>query len=394
MLKKISFMLIGMVAGAGSLLAQQTITIKGRINFPDNENKGDMQITRSAGFDRVTYVSTPANDDGTYQLSFRVEEPGEYTLMCQGGHERVNFWAEDENLVINFRGMDTAKVRYIGPTYVHIDGGPNNELMNKLNWEIFRNYWGAVDLSRVPYGIEALKDNRELATEISIAVHSATGKDFFERINHIARYYADANSAVVLLKQVRDEKVKAELLARLEARNPNYDPLVRYKEEIAEKEAQARRLAQGNPAPAFKYETPDGKQTLGPADYKGKFLVIDFWASWCGPCRAEIPHLKEAYEAYKDKGVEILSVSIDKDDKAWRKAMSEEKMPWPQVKAPDVGKEAMALYQFTGIPHIVVIDRDGNIVGTNYRGKALMDKLEELTSDKGSAPKSIPMIGM
>ena len=387
-------MLIGMAAGAGSLLAQQTITIKGKITFPDTKNNGDMQIVRSAGFDKVTYVSEPANADGTYQISFEVEEAGQYTLMCQGGHERVSFWAEDENLEINFRGMDTARVRYIGPTYVHIKGGPNNELMNKLNWESFRNYWTGVDLARVPYGLESLKDEKELTQEVSMAIHSATGKDYFERLNHIARYYADANSAVVMLGQVRDEKVKAELLACLEVRNPNYGPLVRYKKEIAEQEEQARRLAQGNPAPAFSYETPDGKQKLGPADFKGKFLVIDFWASWCGPCRAEIPHLKEAYTEYKDKGVEILSVSIDKDDAAWRRAMGEENMPWLQVKAPDVGKEAMALYQFTGIPHIVVIDREGNIIGKNYRGKALMDKLEELTSGKGSAPRSIPMIGM
>ncbi|MCL2561670.1 MAG: AhpC/TSA family protein [Rikenellaceae bacterium] len=394
MLKKISFALMLMVAGAGFASAQRTITIEGKINFPDTRNNANMDIVRSAGFDRVTHVSVPANADGTYRMTFRVEEPGQYTLMCQGGHERVNFWAEDEDLVINFRGMDTARVRMIGPTYVHIKGGPNNDLMNRLNWESFRNYWDAAEMSRVPGGIEEVRNNGDLGQTLSSANYSAMGRFYFERLNHIARYYADANSAVVLLGQLRDNEMRADLLARLEARDPNYGPLVNYKREVAEREEHARRLAQGNPAPAFSYETPDGTQKLGPSDFKGKILVIDFWASWCSPCIAEIPHLKEAYAAYKDKGVEILAVSLDRDDAAWRRSMANENMPWPQVKAPDAGREVMELYQFSGIPHIVVIDRNGNIVGKNYRGKALMDKLEELTSERREAPRSIRAIGM
>ena len=65
---------------------------------------------------------------------------------------------------------------------------------------------------------------------------------------------------------------------------------------------------------------------------------MDFWASWCGPCRGEIPHLKEAYAKYADKGVAFFSVSIDKSDAAWKKALVEENMPWEQVCAPQAGK--------------------------------------------------------
>lgn len=383
-----------MVVGAGALSAQPAITIKGKVKFPAEQGNMNMEVVESRGFDKITHASVPLRDDGTYELSFRVERPGAYMLNCQN-QDRVTFWAEDENLEIDFRGRDTARVRYIGPTYTHIKGGPNNELMNMVNWENFRNYWTGADISNVPYREERITDDL-LKQELSGRLRDINSKDYFERMYHLARYYADCNSAVTLLSTVkRNEAVYNELLARLDARDPNYGPLVRYKQELADNEAQERRLAEGNPAPKFLYPTPDGKKKLGPDSYKGKILVIDFWASWCGPCRAEIPHLKEAYEQFHGKGVEILSVSIDGDDAKWRKAMQEEQMPWPQVKAPDVGKEAMSLYQFSGIPHIVIIDQKGNIVGKNYRGALLIKKLDELTGGKPAGkPASIPMIGM
>ena len=121
--------------------------------------------------------------------------------------------------------------------------------------------------------------------------------------------------------------------------------------------------------------------------------MLDFWASWCGPCRAEIPHLKEAYKEYSTKGVAFFSVSIDKDDAAWRKAMKEENMPWAQAQAPKAGKDVMKQYQFSGIPYILVLDKEGKIVAKNLRGKALTDKLEELLSGKKKSV-AMPAMGM
>jgi thiol-disulfide isomerase/thioredoxin len=119
---------------------------------------------------------------------------------------------------------------------------------------------------------------------------------------------------------------------------------------------------------------------VSPEDYKGKIVVIDFWASWCGPCRNEIPHLKEVYEKYHPQGVEILSVSIDKKEAAWRKALAEEEMAWTQVLAPKAGKQTMKDYQFSGIPFIIILDKQGKIVAKQLRGKKIDEKLDELLS--------------
>ena len=88
----------------------------------------------------------------------------------------------------------------------------------------------------------------------------------------------------------------------------------------------------------------------------------------------------------------FLSVSIDKDCNAWRKAMKDENMPWAQVQAPKAGKDVMKLYQFSGIPYILVLDQEGRIVGKNLRGQKLMDKLEEMVN--GGAKKSVAMPAM
>lgn len=104
--------------------------------------------------------------------------------------------------------------------------------------------------------------------------------------------------------------------------------------------------------------------------------------------------MKKAYEAYHEKGVEFFSVSIDKDEAAWRKAMKEEAMPWHQAQAPGAGKDVMKLYQFSGIPYILILDKDGKIVAKNMRGEALTDKLDELLSGKKKESVAMPAMGM
>ena len=114
---------------------KDTITIKGKVQFPDNQF--NMEIVERNGFDKTIIDSCKVNADGTYQFTMKVDRPGVYTLECQKW-QSVQFWAEDEDLEINFRGMDTARIKIKNPPYVHINGGPNNEVMNLLNWDSYR----------------------------------------------------------------------------------------------------------------------------------------------------------------------------------------------------------------------------------------------------------------
>lgn len=119
--------------------------------------------------------------------------------------------------------------------------------------------------------------------------------------------------------------------------------------------------------------TPDGKK-FKISDYcgKGKYVLLEFWASWCGPCRADIPHIKEAYAHYHPQGFEIISISMDNNEKAWKAAVEREQMNWVQgsdLKA--FNSPLSKVYNFNGIPFCILIGPDGKIVERNWRASAM-----------------------
>lgn len=134
----------------------------------------------------------------------------------------------------------------------------------------------------------------------------------------------------------------------------------------------------GNKAPDFNGLTPEGK-SIKLSDHFGKYLLLDFWASWCGPCRRENPNLVKAYQKYHDKGFEIFAVSLDKNKEAWLKGIKDDNLSWTHVSDLAFWNSAAAkLYGVRAIPANVLIDPNGVIIGRNLRGEDLDKKLEEL----------------
>ncbi len=132
-------------------------------------------------------------------------------------------------------------------------------------------------------------------------------------------------------------------------------------------------------APEIALNSPDGK-TIKLSDLRGKIVLIDFWASWCGPCRKESPNVVKMYKKYQSKGFTVLSVSLDEDINAWKGAIQKDGLIWPNHVSDLKGwNSAMpSLYGFEAIPFTVLVNREGKIIGKELRGEKLEQKLEQV----------------
>lgn len=146
-----------------------------------------------------------------------------------------------------------------------------------------------------------------------------------------------------------------------------------YKELV--NEVRSAKLKVGSAAPDISGFTPDGKE-LTLSDFRGKYVFIDFWASWCGPCRREIPNIKAMYEKYNGKGMNFLGVAVWDAPADTHRAMTQLDIPWPVIVGNQKLTEPTKIYGIMGIPHIIIFDPEGRIISRGLQGKKLADAIE------------------
>lgn len=149
---------------------------------------------------------------------------------------------------------------------------------------------------------------------------------------------------------------------------------------MAQRFVAAKTIGIGKVAPDFEQRTPDGR-AVKLSDYRGKYVLLDFWASWCGPCRAESPYLTKALKNYADRNFDVLGVSLDDESKrdAWIQAIADDGLTWTNIS--DLrgwSNETATLYGIRAIPQNYLLDPDGVIIAVNLRGDALGEFLAEL----------------
>jgi len=170
-------------------------------------------------------------------------------------------------------------------------------------------------------------------------------------------------------------------LEDLKAINKAMDPSVAnsaYVKKLAEREIILGKVEPGQPAPEFTLNDTTGNP-ISLSSLKGKVVLVDFWASWCGPCRAENPNVVAAYKRFSSKGFTVFGVSLDTDKDKWLQAIAKDGLTWPHV-SDLIGWDNAAAKQYgvMSIPASYLLDKEGKIIASNLRGEELVKKLEEL----------------
>jgi len=183
--------------------------------------------------------------------------------------------------------------------------------------------------------------------------------------------------AYLLYREIAPELSASEIEANLAFFDPSMNELS-YIKELRIIASIKKKVEVGNQAIDFSCTSPAGK-TIKLSDHFGHYLLLDFWASWCGPCRRENPNVVKAFLNYKSKGFTVFGVSLDSDKEAWINAIAKDGLNWPQVSDLKFWDSAPAkLYGIRGIPSNVLLDPSGKIIARNLRGEDLEKKLEEI----------------
>jgi len=202
--------------------------------------------------------------------------------------------------------------------------------------------------------------------------------------NYIIQYLDTTSNAVMAMfslgytRDIEPDKLE-KTITGLTRRFPNTPAIVaivaQYNQMIAQYKAKP---SDGKLAPDINMADTSGKP-FALSMLRGKYVLVDFWASWCGPCRGENPNVVKAYNKFKNKNFTVLGVSLDKDKASWVKAINDDNLNWYHISDLKYwSSAAVALYGFDGIPYNVLVNTEGQIIGSNLRGKALEMKLGEL----------------
>ena len=315
-------------------------------------------------------VDSSEIEDGKFLLEGTLDEPGQYVLSVN----RRSFYFF----------MDGTEMDIVCPYEKlrndYLKGSPSNDLDIAYNKMIQQEVNGEQNRLLDEYKKALEANNQKLSDDLMTQVLKLGDKKYALTKDFIQKHPDRLFSAHIANVAKEDS---------YERGNELYDLLTEdikasYLGKELKKDVDALAVsALGVPCPDFQVKDEEGN-TVTLASLKGKILVLDFWASWCGPCRQEMKNLREQYAEFKDRGLQIMSVSLDDSQEKWLQACEEEQIPWISARDENGwGKsEIRKLFGIQAIPFIVLIDEEGNIVAKNIRRNLLREKIIELLNKK------------
>lgn len=326
--------------------------------------------------------------DGKFTIEGKADEPRAVWMRVKDSYGLYPMMVENGEIIISAKGVDKSDndtVQMYQLEDVVVTGSPMTDKFKELYsrrdsldnmyaemYEKYSDVSAALGKARME-GNKAMMDS-VMATE-DYKNLAAAEKNFFNTVETTTKNLINENKdtfwgplmMIVNYSYLTPEQRPVFESFSEEAQNSYYGQKVR--EEI---------YPVGKVGDVMKDFSIDGK-SLAELCKGNKVVILDFWASWCRPCRAEIPNLKEIYNKHHDKGFEIISVSIDNDDAAWKKALEQEQLPWTNFR--DADDAVSKLYKVSAVPTMYVLDGDHKLVAENLRGEELAKKIDELMAE-------------
>jgi peroxiredoxin len=351
------------------------IFILGFINQPEYTIKGDILNLKDGKIflkkkqnDKQIIIDSTNSISGKFLFKGSVELPELFTIVTGDGKSLPPIFVENTEILINADSGSLNKAKVTGSKSHDIFSTYKNYLNN-----IYTEY---TKLNELISSADA--ENKEEKVQILENEKDSLMNSYMKyTLDYVEENKNSVVGAYILLWQ----RAKGLTVSKLDSMISMFDPSINksiYIKSLNEILTDKKRFEIGGTPPDFTLNNQNGNPVTM-SSFRGMYLIIDFWSSWCTPCRKETPYVLQAYKKFHSKGFEVLSVSLDGKKEDWLRAIEKDKMEWTHVcDFKNFDGDVAKLYYVSSIPQTFLLDKEGRIIAKNLRGDELSNKLAEI----------------